>query len=70
MSRVVPAELTEEVEDLWATYILLGVQGQVERDAPTPRRHDEGTDARDLLVGTLAHDEGRGLSTGRPGSPD
>ena len=70
MSRVVPAELAQEVEDLGATYVLLGVKRQVERDATTARRHDEGADARDLLVGTLAHDEGGRLSTGRPGSPD
>ena len=70
MPGVVPAELAKEVEDLGAAYILLGVKGQVERDATTPRRHDEGADARDLLVGTLAHHKGWGLPTGRPGSSD
>ena len=45
MPGVVPAELAKEVEDLGAAYILLGVKGQVERDATAPRRHDEGADA-------------------------
>ena len=70
MSRVVPAELAQEVEDLGAADVLLGVKGQVEGDTTTAGGHDEGTDARDLLVGTLADDEGGGLSTGRPGSAD
>ena len=70
MSRVVLAKLAEEIEDLGTAYILLGVKGQVERDATTPRRHDESTNARDLLVGAFAHDKGGGLSTGRPGSAD
>ena len=70
MPRVVPAELAQEVEYLGAAYVLLGVKGQVQRDATTPRRHDEGADARDLLMGTPADDKGGGLSTGRPGSAD
>jgi hypothetical protein len=67
---VVSAELVQEVEDFGAAYVLLRVKGQVEGDATTPRRHDEGTDARDLLVGTSADDKGGGLSTTRPGSSD
>jgi len=70
MSGVVPAELAQEIKDLGAAYVLLGVKGQVERDTTTPRRDDEGTDARDLLMGTLTDDKGGGLSTRRPGSPD
>ncbi len=70
MPSVVPAELAKEGEDFGAAYVLLGVKGQIKRDATTPRRHDEGADARDLLVGTPAHDKGGGLSTGRPGSSD
>jgi hypothetical protein len=70
MSRVVAAELAQEIEDLGTAHVLLGVKGQVERDTTTPRRDDEGTDARDLLMGTLADDKGGGLSTRRPGSAD
>src|SRR3974390_411142 len=70
MPRVVPAKLAEEVEDLRTTNVLLGVERQVECDATTPRRHDKSTDARHLLVGTLADNKGGGLSTGRPGSTD
>ncbi len=70
MPRIVPAELAKEGEDLGAAHVLLGVKGQIKRDATALRRHDEGADARDLLVGTPAHDKGGGLSTGRPGPSD
>ena len=70
MPGVVPAKLPEEVEDLGATDVLLGVKCQVGCDATTAGRHDKRTDARHLFVGTLADDEGGGLSTGRPGSTD
>ncbi len=70
MTRVVPAELAKEIEDFGAAYIFLRVKGQVERKAMTARRHHERANAGDLLVGTLAHDQGGGLSTGRPGSSD
>ena len=70
MSRMVPAELAQEVEDLGAAHVLLGMQGQVEVDTTAAGRDDEGTDARDLLVGTLADDKGGGLSTRCPGSAD
>jgi len=67
---VVPTELAKEVEHLRTAYILLGVKGQVERDSTAARRDNKGADARDLLVGTLAHDKGGGLSTGSPSSSD
>ncbi len=66
---IVSAQVTEKVQHLRPADVLLGVQGQKERDATPLGGHGQRPDARDLLVGTLADRQDRRHPTKSPGSP-
>ncbi len=66
-AAVLAAEVVEEIEDLGAPDVRLGVQGQIERHAPSARGHDEGGHARDLLARPRAHAQRRRDAPAAPG---
>lgn len=60
---MVSLKVLKEPEDVRASDIFLGVQGQSQGDASSAWRNDQSSDARDLLVGMFADLQERGDPT-------
>lgn len=64
---VVSLEVEEEGEDLRASDIFLGMEGQIQSDPATARGDDKCPDAGDLFVGSCSNTQGGGNPPQSPG---
>src|SRR5262245_58668965 len=59
-------EMAKKPQDLRAPDVAAWIQGQGQGEAAPPRRHDQSTDAGDLLVRARRHGQRRCRAAGRP----